>query len=118
MKKSSARSPGNVLVDLKAVANMAGHGLTLSEIFEELGLPEPLPKSQRVAAELAFKKGRASGIAQVKRAQFQAALDGKTSAQAQVLKRLGVAEEGDSALNSEIEVVREIIDVPDENSTS
>ncbi len=102
--------------DCKAIACMAAQGLTLAEILAELGLPRTLSGPQREAAELAYRKGRASGIAQVKRAQFKAALEGKTSAQAQVLKRLGVEEEKHPHAETEFKVVRKIRAVADENT--
>ena len=116
MGRNSSGTEKPAAANCKSIACMAAQGLTLAEILAELGLPRTLPDPQRKAAELAYRKGRASGIAQVKRAQFKAALEGKTSAQAQVLKRLGVEEEKHPDAETEFKVVRKIRKVADENT--
>jgi hypothetical protein len=103
-------------VSPEAVASLAECGLTLAEIFAELGVPSALPLSERQAAEAAFRKGRASGIARIKRAQFEAALSGKTGAQAQVLRSLGALPADESAITGEVAVVREIIGAEDDGA--
>ena len=94
MPTSNREPHGAPATDLKQVAALAACGLTLQEVTAELGVPSKLPRKHREAFEIAFKRGRASGIARVKQAQFAAALEGKTSAQAELLKRLGGADLG------------------------
>lgn len=97
------------LVDPEAVFALAECGLTLAEIFARLEVPAALPLARREAVEDAYRKGRAAGIARIKQLQYQAALEGKPAAQAQVLKNLGAGSGEDDTAPREIPVVREII---------
>lgn len=88
---------------------LAESGLSEVEILAELGWEEALVPSQRAVFEAILKKGRALGRAKLKRAQYQAALEGKVSAQSHLLARMD-SESGASLEDEEIEVVREVLD--------
>ena len=88
---------------------LAESGLSEEEILAELGWEEALVPSQRAVFEAVLKKGRALGRAKLKRAQYQAALEGKVSAQSHLLARMD-SESGASPEDEEIEVVREVLD--------
>ena len=88
---------------------LAESGLSEEEILAELGWEEALAPSQRAVFEAILKKGRALGRAKLKRAQYQAALEGKVSAQSHLLARMD-PESGASPEDEEIEVVREVLD--------
>ena len=87
---------------------LAESGLSKEEILAELGWEEALVPSQQAVFEAIIKKGRALGRAKLKRAQFQAALGGKVSAQSHLLARMD-RESGASPEGEEIEVVREVL---------
>ena len=91
------------------VLPLAESGLSEEEILAELGWEEALAPSQRAVFEAIIKKGRALGRAKLKRAQYEAALDGKVSAQSHLLARME-RESGASPEGEEIEVVREVLD--------
>lgn len=78
--------------DLEAVERLAARGLNMEEILVELGWDGPLPPSRKVRIEAAIKKGRALGSAALKQAHYQAALEGKVTAQSHMLSLLGAAQ--------------------------
>ena len=102
MPRSSAGAKSTKL-DIDGVASLAAHGLTEPEIRLRLGLPARLSAAQATALAAAIREGRLKGSAEIKEAQFDAAKEGKTSAQARVLELLR-----DPDIEEGIEVVREI----------
>ncbi len=87
---STGESPGSTGagLDLAAVERLAGQGLTLAEILVELGWEEPLRPSRKVQLEAAIKRGRAKGSAALKQAHYNAAIEGRVSAQSRMLSML------------------------------
>lgn len=71
------------------VQSLAAQGLAEAEIRAVLELPERLDDPSEQALAEAFRNGQLLGRAQIKQAQFQAALRGRVTAQTQVLARLG-----------------------------
>ena len=92
------------------IASLAALGLDEAEI--EAWLEESLEANpiSNEGFETAVELGRIKGSARIKAAQYEAALQGKVTAQAQVLARLegGMIEEGEGE-DREFEVVQEII---------
>ena len=99
------------------VLSLAESGLNEEEILAELGWEEALAPSQRAMFEAIIKKGHALGRAKLKRAQFQAALEGKVSAQSHLLAQMD-PEPGASPEGEVIEVVREVLDPEEKDSKS
>ena len=92
------------------IASLAALGLDEDEIgawLEESLEDDPISDEQ---FEKAVELGRIKGSARIKAVQYEAALQGKVTAQAQVLARLegDMIEEGEGEVR-EIEVVQEII---------
>ncbi|HKI97184.1 MAG TPA: hypothetical protein VKB51_01795 [bacterium] len=71
------------------VRELAARGLDEAEIRALLRLPGRLkPRAERQLME-AFREGQLLGRARIKQAQYEAALQGRVTAQTQVLARLG-----------------------------
>ncbi len=92
------------------IVSLAELGLDEAEIeawLEESLEDDPISKER---FDTAVELGRIKGSARIKAAQYEAALQGKVTAQAQVLARLegDMIEEGEGEVR-EIEVVQEII---------
>ena len=108
MPKSSAKPPPG-RIDREAVAALAAHGLTEAEIRLKLSLPTRLSASQAAVLAAGIREGRLRGSAEIKEAQYQAAMKGQVSAQGRVLEFL-------KDDDGEIEVVREIYGSEDEEA--
>ena len=106
-----------VLVECKvpekseAVLSLAASGLTLVEIFAELRLSDPEDEDERRRLEEIVQRGRSLGIAALKQAQYRAALEGRVTAQAQMLELLG-ANSADPLAVEPVTVTRHILDAP------
>lgn len=108
-KGGSQRRPGGKF-DAEAVATLAAYGLTAEEILVKLEVPLPLPAGKRKEFAAAIRRGRALGSAKIKQAQFEAALEGRVSAQSHVLSTLGSGDDKGATTGGEpIRVIREII---------
>lgn len=81
--------PGEAPTLAEQVQALATQGLAEAEIRAVLSLPERLDAAAERELAEAFAHGQLLGRAQIKQAQFQAALRGRVTAQAQVLARLG-----------------------------
>ena len=91
------------------IAGFAAKGLAEVEIrhlLAEALMEHPIEEDRFAAA---MEKGRGMGRARIKSAQYDAALAGKVSAQAQVLARLENQEGQTKGGVREFEVVREIV---------
>ena len=95
----------------EAVLSLAASGLTLVEIFAELGLSDPEDEDERRRLEEIVQRGRSLGIAALKQAQYRAALEGRVTAQAQMLELLG-ANSADPLAVEPVTVTRHILDAP------
>lgn len=84
-RSAPARKSG---VDLEQVEKLAACGLSLEQIVAELGLKRPPGARMRVRMEAAIKRGRARGSAELKRAHYQAALNGSVTSLKEMLARL------------------------------
>ena len=73
------------ILDLPKVLELAQHGHTQGEILICLGIQSPLEIEQQQEFQEAVRRGHALGRAEIKKAQYQAALEGKVTAQSQVL---------------------------------
>ena len=71
------------------VAVLAAKGLSEEEIRTRLHLPAALDEALEHVLGDAFRRGQLLGRARIKEAQFEAALQGRVTAQTQVLTRLG-----------------------------
>lgn len=95
------------------VARLAARGLDEAEIRVRLELPEALDAERERTLAEAFRRGQLLGRAQIKEAQYEAALQGRVTAQTRVLARLGEwpGEEGGEAGGAaeDVEVVRRIL---------
>ncbi len=91
------------------VALLAAKGLSEEEIRTRLHLPAALDDALEQVLGDAFRRGQLLGRARIKEAQFEAALQGRVTAQTQVLMRLGEprGEDGGEPQEDEVE--------PDEN---
>jgi hypothetical protein len=90
------------------VREAAARGLDEEEIRAVLGLPSRLDARTERALAAAFRTGQLLGRARVKQAQFDAALQGRVTAQVQVLLRLGEpqGEEGGESEQADVEAIR------------
>lgn len=104
-----AVSGGKAPLDVTAVESCAAQGLDTAEVRERLGLHRALSARAQAAFEGAMRRGRLLGRATIKEAQFKAARDGRTSAQVQVLARLGAAVQDGADEAAAPEVRRRII---------
>jgi hypothetical protein len=79
------------------VSALAAKGLDEAEIRARLGLPAALDAPTEHLLSLAYRRGQLLGRARVKEALFNAALQGRVTAQLQVLRRLGepLGDDGD-----------------------
>jgi hypothetical protein len=82
-----ADEPQAALAD--QVAALAARGLDEEEIRARLELAEALDGPTERVLAAAFRRGQLLGRAQIKEAQFEAALRGRVTAQTRVLARLG-----------------------------
>jgi hypothetical protein len=71
------------------VTSLAAKGLDEAEIRARLGLPATLDEPSEHLLSLAYRRGQLLGRARVKEALFNSALQGRVTAQLQVLRRLG-----------------------------
>jgi hypothetical protein len=92
---------------------LAARGLTPEEIRAFLGLSLPLKPGHLAEMEPALERGRLIGRARLKLAQFEAALQGRVSAQTQMLARLGDELFEQAEEDPEVAVVRRILDPAD-----
>lgn len=90
-------------INSKAVVALAACGLNEPEIRLKLKVPAILSVTQADELETAIREGRLRGSAEIKEAQYEAAIKGQVSAQARVLELLRDDEDENG-----IEVVREI----------
>lgn len=112
LRRSRAEAEAAGGPDAAAVMRLAASGLSLGEILAELGWAEELSDVQRAAVEAAMRRGRALGSAALKQAQYRAALEGRVTAQAQMLALL---EDGPTDSGSEgVTVRRRILDATDD----
>ncbi len=121
-----AHDPGSRAEVLRRIRACAALGLELEEIEVRVGLPAGFAQANADAVETALHEGRLLGRAEIKRAQFEAARDGRVSAQDAVLERLGDAdgageEEGEDAEGAEnaVAVERVVVrrpEAPDEDA--
>lgn len=112
------RDAEGVRIVLKKIIAQAAHGMTREEILVLLGEAIAEEGITEEEFQAVVERGIIEGCAEIKRAQYQAALRGKVNAQAKVLSLLG-AEEGpepeDKGETQEFEVIREIIpEAPEE----
>lgn len=94
---------------LEEVERLAGRGLTLEQILVQLEWEGELTASQRVRVEAAVKKGRALGSSAIKQAHYEAAINGRVSAQSHMLSILEDEENGGEEEETEFVVVRQVI---------
>jgi hypothetical protein len=73
----------------RQVCALAARGLAEEEIRARLELPPRMDDGTELMLAEAFRRGQLLGRARVKEAQFEAALQGRVTAQAHVLARLG-----------------------------
>lgn len=104
--------------DFSAIEEWAGYGLREAQVIEFLNIPPALAEAHRGAIQSAFRSGRARGLAAIRKAQYEAALAGRVTAQSHVADLL---EEGEDEGGPEpFLLVRSILtpDGPDPSSTS
>lgn len=104
--------PGDrkVPVDLDQVTELAKRGLTIDEIRAELTFPAVLDDDTIGNIDLAIAKGRRLGRAEIKKANYDAAVSGGVSAQKQVLEMLDDDTGTGVASHDKVTVVRRVIE--------
>ncbi len=108
-EERTAAEPGGGAGMADRVGTLAAQGLSEEEIRELLAealAAEPLDDDSMARA---LERGRLLGVARIKAAQYEAALQGKVSAQARVLARLNGEHPEEDGGAREFEVVRRII---------
>ena len=99
----ASKGPRALVVDGEAVAALAAHGLSEAELRVKLNLPVNLTERQQEALADAMREGRLRGSAELKEAQYKAALNGQVSAQGRALDLLRDEPEEDA-----VQVIREV----------
>lgn len=100
-------------VDLDQVTQLAKRGLTFDEIRAELSLTAALDGGTMGSIELAIETGRRLGRAEIKKANYDAAVSGGVSAQRQALEMLddGTGTGNDRASHDKVTVVRRVMEI-------
>ena len=110
--EEDGRDAEGMRIVLRKIIAQATHGMTVEEILALLGEAIEEEGITEEEFQAVVERGIIEGCAEIKRAQYQAALRGKVNAQAKVLSLLG-AEEGREPEHrgekKEFEVIREII---------
>ncbi len=114
--KFRLKPSAKAVIDLTAVASLAAHGLTEEEILIKLGVCGGLSPGQQEAFAEQIRKGRALGSAEIKRAQYQSAMEGKVSAQNHLLTALSDPAGEDRKEEEEFTVEEEIIQTDGQES--
>ena len=114
-----ARDPEVVQSILHRIGRYSSHGLTREEILDLMKNEMMEEGISGEEFESAMEQGNAMGRANIKQAQYKAAIHGKVNAQAKVLSLLGAGEGPESehrGENQKFEVIREIITAGSEHN--